>query len=156
MKKHLVFSIFTTLVLSSGVAYAQVETEPADTAPAAKDLATDKNGDGKITRDEVTPGSSMAKRFDERDKNRDGALTQDEYFMPPGTGGNVSGKNNPPTGHTEPGSADAAGKHAGDKAKMSKSGSGGPSGGGGSGAAGNSSGGASGTSGGGGSGGGGS
>lgn len=53
-----------------------------DMAPQGK-LWTDKNGDGIIQRDEVTPGSQLEKRFDTRDKNHDGQLTSDEYYLPP-------------------------------------------------------------------------
>lgn len=54
---------------------------PEATTPSAQ-LWTDKNGDGIIQRDEVTPGSQLAKRFDTRDKNHDGQLTSDEYYLP--------------------------------------------------------------------------
>ncbi|WP_028079207.1 hypothetical protein [Solimonas soli] len=54
---------------------------PDTTAPAGA-LWTDKNGDGIIQRDEVTPGSQLDKRFNARDKNHDGQLTQDEYYPP--------------------------------------------------------------------------
>jgi len=54
---------------------------PPTTAPASE-LWTDKNGDGIIQRDEVTPGSQLDKRFATRDKNGDGQLTQDEYYPP--------------------------------------------------------------------------
>ncbi|NGY03412.1 hypothetical protein [Solimonas terrae] len=54
---------------------------PEATAPADQ-MWVDKNGDGIIQRDEVTPGSQLAKRFDTRDANHDGQLTSDEYYLP--------------------------------------------------------------------------
>lgn len=42
----------------------------------------DKNGDGIIQKDEVTPGSQLEKRFATRDKNGDGQLSPDEYYLP--------------------------------------------------------------------------
>lgn len=42
--------------------------------------AADKNGDGKLTRDEVAQDSPyLAEKFDERDLNHDGFLSWEEY-----------------------------------------------------------------------------
>ncbi|NKF23439.1 hypothetical protein [Solimonas marina] len=53
-----------------------------DMAPKNQEWV-DKNHDGIIQKDEVTPGSQLARRFDTRDTNHDGQLTSDEYYMPP-------------------------------------------------------------------------
>jgi uncharacterized membrane protein YgcG len=83
---------------------AQPDSDPVASSPPAKSLGTDRNRDGKMSRTEVTPGSAADKRFDKRDLNHDGQLGQDEYYMPPGSGGNVSGRNNPPANPNEPAS----------------------------------------------------
>lgn len=42
--------------------------------------AADKNGDGKLSRDEVAEGSPyLADKFDERDLNHDGFLSWEEF-----------------------------------------------------------------------------
>ena len=68
-----------TLVAGCGVATAQ---PPAGFDPAAMADSmfkrSDKNGDGKITRDEVA-GSRMERSFDETDANHDGVITPDEF-----------------------------------------------------------------------------
>lgn len=71
-----------------GIAAERLTTTPGNT-PHATELAVDFNGDGRLSRDEVKPGSNLALRFDRRDANHDGYLTQDEYFMPPGSGANA-------------------------------------------------------------------
>jgi collagen type III alpha len=52
----------------------------------------DKNGDGKITRDEAP--DRMAENFDKIDKNGDGAITPDE-LRPPGGGQGGPGGDRP-------------------------------------------------------------
>ena len=52
---------------------------PANTSPVSA-MWVDKNGDGLIQKDEVIPGTQLAKRFDTRDANHDGTLSRDEYF----------------------------------------------------------------------------
>jgi len=94
MRKTWMLTAVTAAILASGSAWSQGPGTPEMTPPA-KTLAEDKNHDGVITRDEVKPGTNLAKRFDERDADHDGKLSQDEYFMPPGTGANESGMNNP-------------------------------------------------------------
>lgn len=42
----------------------------------------DKDGDGCLSKSEVTPGGQLDKRFETRDTNGDGKLCKDEYFMP--------------------------------------------------------------------------
>jgi hypothetical protein len=44
----------------------------------------DKNGDGKVTKDEAP--ERMAEHFDKLDKNGDGGLTPDELKRPEGAG----------------------------------------------------------------------
>lgn len=42
----------------------------------------DKDGDGCLSKSELTPGSQLEKRFATRDANGDGRLCKDEYFFP--------------------------------------------------------------------------
>lgn len=42
----------------------------------------DKDGDGCLSRSEVTPGDQLDKRFSARDANGDGKLCKDEYYAP--------------------------------------------------------------------------
>ena len=42
----------------------------------------DKDGDGCLSKSEVTPGGQLEKRFATRDANGDGKLCKDEYFAP--------------------------------------------------------------------------
>ena len=42
----------------------------------------DKDGDGCLSKTEVTPGGQLDKRFATRDINGDGKLCKDEYFTP--------------------------------------------------------------------------
>jgi hypothetical protein len=42
----------------------------------------DKNGDGFVDATEVEPGSRWATRLQRRDKNGDGKLSRDEYWFP--------------------------------------------------------------------------
>lgn len=94
--KHSLSIAGIAIVLAAGSAYAGTGTlpghttdkpgsatvgAPPGTAPTSE-LWTDKNGDGIIQRDEVTPGSQIDKRFKTRDKNNDGQLTSDEYYPP--------------------------------------------------------------------------
>jgi len=85
MKKHIIWAALAATGMSAGPALAQGEldsTMGASDTPKAAALATDRNGDGMISRDEVTPGTNLANRFDDRDQNGDGMLTQDEYYLP--------------------------------------------------------------------------
>jgi len=65
---------FTTLLLS---AILVCSTALGQTAPDARFQRLDKNGDGKISREEVM-GTVAEKLFDRIDKNKDGFLTPDE------------------------------------------------------------------------------
>ncbi|HET8881229.1 MAG TPA: hypothetical protein VFM56_03560 [Solimonas sp.] len=85
MNKSLWFAV--SALAFCGTAFSQAPmTGHSTDAPAAgtpsAPLWTDKNGDGIIQRDEVTPGSQLARRFDTRDRNHDGQLTPDEYYLP--------------------------------------------------------------------------
>ncbi|MGQ0697852.1 MAG: hypothetical protein ACT4PZ_06360 [Panacagrimonas sp.] len=42
----------------------------------------DKDGDGCLSKAEVTPGGQLDKRFPTRDTNGDGKLCKDEYYTP--------------------------------------------------------------------------
>lgn len=88
--------LMLALGLTAGAAHAGVGTLPGSNldrpgsssvgAPMGSDstdnMFKDSNGDGVIQREEVTPGSQLAKRFDRRDVNHDGQLTRDEYYLP--------------------------------------------------------------------------
>lgn len=88
--------LMLALGLTAGAAQAGVGTLPGSNldrpgsssvgAPmgseSTADMFKDSNGDGVIQRDEVTPGSQLARRFDRRDTNHDGQLTRDEYYLP--------------------------------------------------------------------------
>lgn len=62
-------------------------TQPAPKAAVAKDNAAaeaafkraDKNGDGKLSKDEAAALPGMAARFDELDKDKDGMLSLAEF-----------------------------------------------------------------------------
>jgi hyperosmotically inducible protein len=54
-----------------GVAYAQ---------PSEKFRSLDRNGDGYLTKDEVSQIQGYDRAFDEADENRDGRLTPDEFI----------------------------------------------------------------------------
>ena len=41
----------------------------------------DKNGDGCLDASEIKPGSQLARRLQTRDKNGDGKLCKDEYYF---------------------------------------------------------------------------
>lgn len=82
-------SIAAVLLAAAGAASAAdassygASASATTTASASTDKRwVDKNGDGIIQRDEVTPGSQIEKRFKTRDANNDGQLTPDEYFPP--------------------------------------------------------------------------
>lgn len=42
----------------------------------------DKDGDGLVCKNELSPGSQLYSRFATRDSNGDGCLSKDEYWMP--------------------------------------------------------------------------
>lgn len=58
-------------VLAMGVAHAQ---------PSDKFRSLDRNGDGFLTKDEVSQIQGYDRAFDEADDNRDGRLTPDEFI----------------------------------------------------------------------------
>lgn len=58
-----------------------VPGEPAQSSGTTGAMATDVDGDGCYSASEVTPGTSLAKRFAARDTNHDGKICKDEYFV---------------------------------------------------------------------------
>ena len=82
-------------------------------APSTTAQATDANGDGKLSKSEVTPGTSVAQRFDDLDLNHDGVLTQNEYVVPSASIDQLSGRKNPEMGsETGKGTSDVHGNRA--------------------------------------------
>lgn len=101
LKPLLLCATLAGLLGSPLLVSAQVGATSVAPAPSAKAQATDKNGDGKLSKDEVEPGTSIAQRFDDLDLNHDGALTQNEYVSPSASIDHLSGRKNPLTGSTE-------------------------------------------------------
>ena len=76
--------VCSAMVLVCGAAGAQVWDDPFakhDTS-AVEVPGVDKDGDGCLSKSEVTPGGQLDKRFATRDANGDGKLCKDEYFFP--------------------------------------------------------------------------
>jgi len=64
----------TAVVCGAGLAAAAIAAQPSD-----KFRSLDKNGDGYLTKDEVSHLRGYAKAFDEADDNHDGRLSADEF-----------------------------------------------------------------------------
>jgi len=60
---------------------AQLSAQAQALTPAAVFLRTDKNGDGKISREEAQNLPSVAEQFDAWDRNGDGSLSQEEFLL---------------------------------------------------------------------------
>lgn len=75
--------VAATALIASGASFATAAyAEPNDVQPAntATFRSLDRNGDGYLTRNEVSHVGSYAKSFDLADENRDGKLTPDEFI----------------------------------------------------------------------------
>ena len=74
--------IFRTTTIAAALAFGTLTSLAAHAGPGAdgqkKMQAIDKNGDGKISRDEAAAYPRLAKRFDAIDANKDGFVTPDE------------------------------------------------------------------------------
>lgn len=87
MKTKYVVSLLAAsgLLVGASSLMAQ-ESETTYTGPEDKSRvkipAVDKDGDGCISKGEVTPGGQLEKRFGTRDANGDGKLCKDEYYTP--------------------------------------------------------------------------
>jgi len=112
MKKSLLMSASLAGMLCSPLLLAQVGSTSVAPAPASKAQATDANGDGKLTKSELTPGTRTAQRFDDLDLNHDGVLSQNEYIAPSGSIDHLSGRKNPAMGETGTGTSDVHGHRA--------------------------------------------
>ncbi len=87
MKAKIVVSVLAGmgLMVSAGMSVAQGDETTytgSDDKSRVKVPAVDKDGDGCISKDEVTPGGQLEKRFPTRDANKDGKLCKDEYYTP--------------------------------------------------------------------------
>lgn len=71
-------AVVTTIATFGAAAQAQPPGFDPSTMADSIFQRSDKNGDGKITRDEAA-GSRMATSFDEIDTNKDGNVTADEF-----------------------------------------------------------------------------
>lgn len=112
MKKSFLVSATLAAVLCPPLLLAQVGSTSVAPAPASKAQATDANGDGKLTKSELTPGTRIAQRFEALDLNHDGVLTQNEYVAPSGSVDHLSGRKNPVMDETGTGTADVHGNRA--------------------------------------------
>ncbi len=112
MKKSLLMSATLAGLLCSPLLLAQVGSATAAPTTPNKAQATDKNGDGKLTKSELTPGTRTAQRFEDLDLNHDGMLTQNEYVVPSASIDQLSGRKNPAMGSGEPGTSDVHGNRA--------------------------------------------
>jgi hyperosmotically inducible protein len=76
--------VAATALIASGASFAATAAyaEPNDVQPANTGTFRnlDRNGDGYLTRNEVSRIGSYAKSFDVADENRDGKLTPDEFI----------------------------------------------------------------------------
>ncbi len=74
--------VIALLFSGSAVAEDSFSTAAATAAsnPVISKIWTDKNADGMIQKEELSPDSQLYKRFATRDANKDGTLTRDEYF----------------------------------------------------------------------------
>ncbi|MGQ0528584.1 MAG: hypothetical protein ACT4PG_01965 [Panacagrimonas sp.] len=82
--KTSLYLVLTGVLMSSG-AFAQTDDSTfrkADDLSAVSVPGVDKDGDGCLSKTEVTPGGQLDKRFSTRDANGDGKLCKDEYFTP--------------------------------------------------------------------------
>lgn len=85
MNKFALSAIATTLgILSISIASAQAPAKPEDREQRAAQMqerlkAADKNGDGKISREEANASlPKLGKHFDKIDGNKDGFISRDE------------------------------------------------------------------------------
>ncbi|CAH0536505.1 hypothetical protein [Vibrio marisflavi] len=78
MNKSILAGIFTTLIFSSSITFAQQAQHPR-CPPTFEQL--DQNGDGVLEKSEVK--GPLARDFDKLDANEDGVLSQDELPEPP-------------------------------------------------------------------------
>lgn len=82
-------AIISAAALYMPMAYAQT-TAPSQPASAAGDSDTarymeafvrsDKNGDGKLSKEEAVSLPAIAQRFDQIDADKDGSISQAEYL----------------------------------------------------------------------------
>jgi hyperosmotically inducible protein len=68
MKRRM--AVIAALVMGAGVAHAQ---------PSEKFRSLDRNGDGSLSKEEVSKIQGYEHAFDEADDNRDGRLSADEF-----------------------------------------------------------------------------
>ena len=87
MKSNVVMCVLAGFGLLAGASAVVAQTDDSIFRKAGDTSAvtipgTDKDGDGCLSKSEVTPGGQLEKRFATRDANGDGKLCKDEYFTP--------------------------------------------------------------------------
>jgi hypothetical protein len=71
---------------AAGAAFAQSTAAPATAAPAADPevtaafLKADKNGDGKLSKEEAAMLPSLSANYDKADADKDGSISQPEFI----------------------------------------------------------------------------
>lgn len=66
------------LAVSLALPLAAIAADAPKPQPRQTFKALDKNGDGKLSRDEANASPRYAQRFEKADANRDGFVTRDE------------------------------------------------------------------------------
>jgi hypothetical protein len=82
MRKSVVISAALAVLLCPPLLLAQLGSTSVAPVPASQAQATDANGDSKLSKSELTPGTRIAQRFEALDLNHDGVLTRKRVHRP--------------------------------------------------------------------------